>query len=239
MSRVFACRVRGLALGCLLVGADPVALVLAAPSPAAVAPSDAASRPPASPGNDPDAERLARGAAVNQRACARCHAEDGNGGPQPVKAYPKLAGLSEDYLRKQIYDLKAHRRPNPATDGRGERLQEAEVDAISAYFARQPMAPGDPDGLSPAARRDAEALFRQGAPFRGVPACASCHGDAAQGLAATQAPRLAGQWRPYLATQLQRFRDGSRATSPIMAAVAKPLEDAEIERMAAYLSGLR
>ncbi|WP_263141511.1 cytochrome c4 [Pseudomonas sp. RIT-PI-AD] len=186
----------------------------------------------------PDPARIALGQAVNQRACARCHADDGNGGATPVKAYPKLAGLDEAYLYKQILDLKAHRRPNPATDGRGERLEEPEVRAIAAFYARQAMTLGDPDGLDEAARARVAALFRQGDAARGLPPCASCHGDAGEGRVALLAPRLAGQWSPYLATQLRRFRDGSRRTSALMEGVAQRLSEAEIEPLAAYLGGL-
>ncbi|NQD20740.1 c-type cytochrome, partial [Pseudomonas aeruginosa] len=61
---------------------------------------------------------------------------------------------------------------------------------------------------------------------------------AAQGLAALKAPRLAGQWAEYLATQLHGFRDGKRGNSATMRAVAGGLEDSDIQALAGYLGSL-
>jgi len=66
--------------------------------------------------------------------------------------------------------------------------------------------------------------------------CAACHG--AEGISAMDIyPNLAGQKAAYLVTQLQHFRDGER-NNPIMAPMAKPLSDQDIEDLAAYYSGL-
>ncbi|MGP6269337.1 c-type cytochrome, partial [Pseudomonas paraeruginosa] len=73
---------------------------------------------------------------------------------------------------------------------------------------------------------------------RQVPPCVTCHGRAARGLAALKAPRLAGQWAEYLATQLQRFRDGQRGNSQTMRVVADGLEDNDIQALAGYLGSL-
>jgi cytochrome c553 len=67
--------------------------------------------------------------------------------------------------------------------------------------------------------------------------CAGCHG--ANGISmAPIYPNLAGQKEAYLAAQLKAFRDGSRANA-IMAPMAKPLSDADIDNLAAYFSSLK
>lgn len=66
--------------------------------------------------------------------------------------------------------------------------------------------------------------------------CASCHGGLGQG--AENTPRLAGLSQGYIVKQLQDFREGERHNKH-MSFVAKTLDDAEIDRLAAYYAGLR
>lgn len=66
--------------------------------------------------------------------------------------------------------------------------------------------------------------------------CAGCHG--AEGISAnTLWPNLAGQKEGYLKKAIKDFRDGKR-TDPMMAAMVKPLSDADIDDLAAYYSQL-
>lgn len=66
--------------------------------------------------------------------------------------------------------------------------------------------------------------------------CAGCHG--AEGVSANPLwPNLAGQKDAYLVKQLKAFRDGTR-TDPMMAPMAKPLSDDDINNLAAYFSSL-
>ena len=65
-------------------------------------------------------------------------------------------------------------------------------------------------------------------------ACGACHG--AHGLSTNDAwPSLAGQKSTYLVLQLKAFRDGTRK-DPVMAPLATPLSDADIDNLAAYFS---
>lgn len=64
--------------------------------------------------------------------------------------------------------------------------------------------------------------------------CAVCHG--LLGLSQTpDAPHLAGQPAMYLAAQLKAYRSGARRHE-VMAVIAKPLSDDEIENLAAWYS---
>ncbi len=66
--------------------------------------------------------------------------------------------------------------------------------------------------------------------------CAGCHG--AEGISGNPLwPNLAGQKEAYLVKQLKAFRDGTR-TDPMMAPMAKPLSDDDINNLAAYFSSL-
>lgn len=68
-------------------------------------------------------------------------------------------------------------------------------------------------------------------------ACAVCHG--ALGIAsAPDAPNLAGQPAVYLTQQLQAYRSGARRHE-VMAVMARPLTDADIDNLAAWFSAIR
>lgn len=68
-------------------------------------------------------------------------------------------------------------------------------------------------------------------------ACAVCHGP--KGLSATpDAPNLAGQPAIYLAAQLRAYRSGARRHE-VMAVMAKPLTDEDIQNLAAWFSSIR
>jgi cytochrome c553 len=65
--------------------------------------------------------------------------------------------------------------------------------------------------------------------------CTMCHG--AQGMSASNAPNLAGQYPEVVIKQLHDYRSGKRA-SPIMEAVAKALSPQAIDDLAAYYAYL-
>jgi cytochrome c553 len=65
--------------------------------------------------------------------------------------------------------------------------------------------------------------------------CTMCHG--AQGITASDAPNLAGQFPEVVIKQLRDYRSGRRA-SPIMEALAKNLSARDIDDLAAYYASL-
>lgn len=68
-------------------------------------------------------------------------------------------------------------------------------------------------------------------------ACSVCHGPL--GLSTQpDAPNLAGQPALYLATQLRAYRSGARKHE-VMAVMAKPLTDDDIQNLAAWFSSIR
>jgi cytochrome c553 len=71
----------------------------------------------------------------------------------------------------------------------------------------------------------------------GAAACASCHGQQGEGMAASNFPRIAGQPHAYLVRQLASYANGSRS-NPIMAPIAKALNEQQIAAVAAYYASL-
>ena len=66
---------------------------------------------------------------------------------------------------------------------------------------------------------------------------AVCHGP--NGLAtAPDAPHLAGQPALYVAAQLKAYRSGERKHE-VMAVMAKPLTDADIDNLAAWFASIK
>lgn len=72
---------------------------------------------------------------------------------------------------------------------------------------------------------------------RAAEACAVCHGDLGISVQ-PDAPNLAGQPEIYVAEQLRAYR-GGRRSHPTMDVVAKGLEDAEIDDLAAWYASIR
>ncbi|MBR9858781.1 MAG: c-type cytochrome [Oceanisphaera sp.] len=66
--------------------------------------------------------------------------------------------------------------------------------------------------------------------------CAACHG--AEGISAVEIyPNLAGQKAAYIVSQLKAFKAGER-NNAIMAPMAMPLSDQDMEDLAAYYASL-
>lgn len=68
-------------------------------------------------------------------------------------------------------------------------------------------------------------------------ACAVCHGPLGVSVA-PDTPNLAGQPASYLVQQLRAYRSGARKHE-VMALMAKPLLDAEIDQLANWFAAIR
>lgn len=67
--------------------------------------------------------------------------------------------------------------------------------------------------------------------------CVACHGN--EGVSTTPIwPNLAGQHAEYIRKQLHDFKDGKRS-NPQMSPMATPLNDTDIEDLAAYYASLK
>ena len=168
--------------------------------------------------------------------CASCH---GEGGRSQKAEFPHLAGQSAQYLSAQLKDFRAQQRSEGGTKaymwGVSALLDDKAIESLSEYYAAQTPAPGR-TSASPQVLKLGRAIFEKGIPARNVRACASCHGEQAEGAATF--PRLAGQHAAYLQQQLQTFGTRLRPHGVLMKAEVAGMKPAEIKAVAAYLQSM-
>lgn len=177
--------------------------------------------------------------------CAACHGADGN---SPIAMYPKLAGLGEKYLYKQLQDIKSDVRPVPEMTGMLTGLSDQDLADIAAHYASQNMQLAGAEEIQVRVNSgemvDGLALgrevYRFGNPETGVPACSGCHSPTGVGNEPAGYPRVGGQFADYVAKQLRAFRGGERVNDEqqVMRQVAAPMSDAEITAVSNYIAGL-
>jgi cytochrome c553 len=173
--------------------------------------------------------------------CAACHGADGN---SAAPAFPKLAGLGEKYLYKQMKDIRDGARPVPTMVGQVDGKTDQELADMAAYYDSQARSGAQAD---PALVELGEKVYRAGVAERKVAACTACHSPNGQGNAPAGFPALAGQHAEYIAAQLRAYRKGYEDESGrtndgdarIMRSNAFGLSDMEIEAVASYASGLK
>jgi len=171
------------------------------------------------------AHRLAVG------VCGTCHGVHGNS-EQPK--FPRLAGQSANYLAAQLKAFRGQTRGDPDALGymwgMASQLDDGTIDALAKYYNAQGARPSV-SHLSELAMRGKQ-IYEHGVESEGVPACASCHGPDAHGIA--DFPRLAGQHSQYILKQLGSFQTNMRNVA-VMHGVAQNLRLAEMQAVAAYL----
>lgn len=190
--------------------------------------------------------------------CAACHSTDGN---SPAPNFPKIAGLGERYLLKQMRDIQAwDLETDPALKEQAGRavlemtgmlagFNDQDLQDIAAYFASQSIQlSGSKElkvrvnsGVDVDALELGEKIFRAGNLSTGVPACSGCHSPDAHGNAPAGYPRLSGQYPEYIEKQLLAFRSGTRVNDGeqmTMRLVAEKMSDAEIKAVANFIAGL-
>ena len=176
----------------------------------------------------------------NYMVCASCHGQQGEG--NAAMNAPRLAGLPEWYVERQLHYYKIGARGAHKDDIYGQQMapmagvlaDDLAVTNVSAYIA----------GLDATAASNTLG----GDPARGArhyTSCGACHGAQAQGNYALQAPRLAGQDDWYLKRQLENFRSGVRGTHEAdnyghqMVLMARSLQNEQsIDDLMAYLATL-
>jgi len=173
--------------------------------------------------------------------CSACHGPDGN---SMVPNFPKLAGLGEKYLLKQMKDIRDGRRPVATMAGQVDNMTDQDLADIAAYFDAQSRSTETANAdLVDLGRK----IYLSGIMERKVAACSGCHSPSGQGNAPAGFPALAGQHADYIATQLTMFRKGyedpagrtNDGDSKIMRTTAFGLSDLEIKAVASFAAGLQ
>jgi len=166
-----------------------------------------------------DPAALQRAAGPYEMVCAACHGSPA-GPPEQfaddlVPAPPRLMQqMASWHPEGRVFWTVKHGIKRSAMPAWPTQLRDDEVWDMVAFLGEMAQ--------MPATRyRELAGLERRG--------CASCHGERGEGSPA--APRLDIQSPQYLEAALRAYRDGTRASGPMMA-VASRLSDAEIAELA-------
>ena len=183
----------------------------------------------------------AEAGAAKAVTCGACHGADGN---SMVPNFPKLAGLGEKYLLKQMKDIRDGRRPVATMVGQVDNMTDQDLADIAAYFNAQSRSTETANAdLVDLGRK----IYLSGIMERKVAACSGCHSPSGQGNGPAGFPGLAGQHADYIAAQLTMFRKGyedpagrtNDGDSKIMRTTAFGLSDLEIKAVASFAAGLQ
>ncbi|MDB3934078.1 cytochrome c4 [Luminiphilus sp.] len=174
-------------------------------------------------------------------SCTACHGADGN---SLAPTFPKLAGLGERYLLKQMKDIRDGRRPVALMAGQVDNMTDQQLADIAAFYDAQTRTLGTTDPELLALGRK---VYLAGIAERKVAACSGCHSPSGKGNGPGGFPGLAGQHADYIAQQLEMFRLGyehesgrtNGGDSMIMRTIAFGLSDLEIKAVASYVAGLQ
>jgi cytochrome c553 len=160
--------------------------------------------------------------------CAGCH---GDNGISQTENIPSLAGQLDQFLQWQLVFFRSGTRKNEQMQPVVEQLNNDDIRNLGAYFAQLPP----PKASKPDDNPD---LSEKGAQAAAGRRCASCHTDSFAGTKAVA--RIAGQREDYLVKALRDYKSGVRAggAMAVMADVAYPLSEEEIEALAHYLANL-
>jgi len=189
------------------------------------------------------AEGDAEAGKAKSAVCMACHGADGN---SLVPSFPKLAGLGENYLLKQMKDIQSGDRATPEMTGMLGASSEQDLADMAAFFNSNTIKVADASGPD---LDIGEILYRVGNAETGVPACTGCHSPTGSGNAPAGYPALGGQHAAYLVKQLQAFRTGADdqdnpaarnndGETRAMRGVAAHLSDREIRAVSNYISSL-
>ena len=173
--------------------------------------------------------------------CGACHGADGN---SLSPSFPKLAGLGDKYLLKQMQDIRDGISPVAVMAGQVDNMSDQDLADIAAFYDGQPRSAEMADAdLVELGRK----IYMSGIMERKVAACSGCHSPTGKGNGPAGFPGLSGQHADYIAAQLKMFRKGyedpagrvNDGDSKIMRTTAFELSDLEIEAVASYASGLK
>ncbi|MEH6548540.1 MAG: c-type cytochrome [Pseudomonadales bacterium] len=191
-----------------------------------------------------NAQALEGDAATGQAqavVCGACHGADGN---SAAAAFPKLAGLGEKYLLKQLLDIQSGARTVPTMAGQLDGKSTQNLADLAAYYASQTRTVGQANAELVEL---GEKIYRAGNAEVGIAACTACHSPTGKGNYPAGFPALGGQHADYIEAQLKAFREGANepgkgrdndGETRVMRDVAARMSDIEMRSVASYIQGL-
>lgn len=167
--------------------------------------------------------------------CIGCHGIVGYQADFPqVYKVPKIAGQDAKYIASALTEYRSGDRKHPTMHSVASSLTDQDIADVAAYYSQL----GKPDGPVPASLEVPvpEALHAK------MATCIACHGVNFSTPTDGSIPRLAGQYSDYLAFALKAYKvEGNphygRANA-VMGAMAKPLNDDDIDQITSYLATL-
>ena len=166
---------------------------------------------------------------IEQKAavCKACHL---TGTLQSTSVIPNIWGQSEGYTYIQLRDFKSGARNAPedaAMRGFVATMSDADMLEIAKYASTQPWPKVEPVSTD-------AALLRKGGYATTLGGCVGCHFNDWKGFSAN--PRIGDQSAAYLAATIRQLRSGSRANSPGMSDMVRPLDEGDVDAVSAYLN---
>jgi cytochrome c553 len=151
--------------------------------------------------------------------CLGCHGETG---VSVIPGTPSLAGLGKGYLVAATQAYRDQTRKDPVMAGMVAALSDADIEAISAFFAAQPITTtANADSGDAAAGEVASA------------ACAGCHGADGNSSSPDANPSLASQDASYLIKAMSDYKNGARDNA-VMPGMVAALSDTDLANLAAF-----
>jgi cytochrome c553 len=182
----------------------------------------------------PDPSTLNAKALVNA-ACSKCH---GVNGVSISPLFPILAAQLPGYIEAELKLFRIRGRSDPRARafmwGISRGLTDEQIKGVAQYFASQPPVKGS-GSSNPALADKGKLMYENGAPERDIEACTVCHGHSGEGV--NTQPRLAGQHRDYVVTEMWQYRSGLRENK-VMQHVTEKMTDDEIAAVVDYVSTL-
>ncbi len=143
-----------------------------------------------------------------------------------------------EYTIRQLKDFRSQSRAETDLQGYmwgiSALLTDDVIEGLADHYAQQAPRPGT--AANPKLLTAGRVIFEKGIAAQGVLACASCHGDKAEGTAGF--PRLAGQHASYLVRQLKVFRTPLRPHGVVMKKESASLSEPQMRAVAAYIQSL-
>lgn len=158
--------------------------------------------------------------------CSGCHAVPGYHNAYPAYHVPKLGNQNADYLEIALQAYRNGQRAHETMQAQASSLTDQDIADVVAYFTSKDGEPAS--GRVPGNGE----LYAAGEEL--AKTCVQCHGEGGVSQTA-QWPSLAGQHGSYLGQSLHQYKKGERADA-IMAGLAAPLSDKDIEALAAFFA---
>ncbi len=170
------------------------------------------------------AARAQQPPAATLAACTACH---GPGGNSQLPLTPSIAGQPRVFIENQLVVIREGLRDVPAMKDVLTGMSDETIVELAKYFSAQ----------KPAAKTTTQdaTKAREGAEIASALLCGTCH--LADYSGQKQVPRLAGQDEAFLLHSMKQFRDDpGPGRDTIMAATLRGLSDADLARLAHFLS---